>query len=113
MFASHINKDRNEVIINYDGKNEVVCDITGMRFIKGKLHIRVKYPPWFCNGVERYVYAETLLEKQNRLINNLIEDFVCILTQISGELDLTETDGLDVVVDNYMQYLHGLKKNIL
>ena len=38
MFVSHINKEKNEAVVNYNGKDKVSCDIIGMRFIKGMLY---------------------------------------------------------------------------
>ena len=45
-----INKKTNEAIVNYNGKDTLMAEITGMYFVKEKLHIEIKLPDWCCNG---------------------------------------------------------------
>lgn len=45
-----INKKTNEAIVDYNGTDILRATITGMYFVKEKLHIEVKLPDWCCNG---------------------------------------------------------------
>ena len=45
-----INKKTNEAIVNYNEKDTLMAEITGMYSVKEKLHIEIKLPDWCCNG---------------------------------------------------------------
>lgn len=62
MKILNIDKKTNTVLLDYNNKDTLVADICGFFYCNGKLYCKVKLPNWCCNGEEKDICVDNVLE---------------------------------------------------